>query len=79
MFVKVYTGHEISRTLNVPEIMTGKIKLVRLSVLRTDRLYPPRTFFWYSFLLEVESNPGPQYGWKANPAVILTAVSISFS
>jgi hypothetical protein len=32
--------------------------VVRLSALRTDRLYP-RKYSWYSFLLEVESTPGP--------------------
>ena len=33
--------------------------VVRLSALRTGRLYP-RKYSWYSFLLEVESTPGPQ-------------------
>jgi len=30
------------------------MKVVRLSVLRTSRLYSPRRYQWYSFLLETE-------------------------
>jgi len=40
------------------------MKVVRLSALGTGRIYPPRKYFWYSFLLEAESTPGPQYGRK---------------
>jgi len=40
------------------------MKVVRLSALRTGRLYPPRKYSWYSFLLEAESTPGPQCGRK---------------
>ena len=36
---------------------------VRLSALHTGRLYL-RKHSWYSFLLEAESTPGPQYGRK---------------
>ena len=39
------------------------MKVVRLSALRTGRLYP-RKYPWYSFLLEAESTPGPQCGRK---------------
>jgi len=35
------------------------MKMVRLSALRIGRLYPPRKYSWYSFLLEAESIPGP--------------------
>ena len=35
------------------------MKIVRLSALRTVRLYPPRKYSWYSFLLHAESTPGP--------------------
>jgi hypothetical protein len=37
------------------------MKVVRLSTLRTGRLYPPlpRNYFWYSFLLKAELTPGP--------------------
>jgi len=42
------------------------MKVVRLSALRTGRLYPlpPRKYSWYSFLLEAESTPGPKCGRK---------------
>ena len=33
------------------------MKVVNLSDLRTDRLYNPRKYSWYSFLLEAESSP----------------------
>jgi hypothetical protein len=35
------------------------MKVVRLSALRTDRLYPPRKYSWYLFLFKAESTPGP--------------------
>ena len=40
--------------------------VVKSSALRTGRLYPPprRKYSRYSFLLEVESTPEPQCGWK---------------
>ena len=40
------------------------LKVVRLSTLRTGRLYPFRKYSWYSFLLGTESNPGPWWGRK---------------
>ena len=40
------------------------MKVVRLSTLCTGRLYPPRKYFWYLFLLEAESTTGPQCGRK---------------
>jgi hypothetical protein len=36
---------------------------VRLSALGPDRLTPQEDS-WYSFLVEPEPTPGPQYGWK---------------
>ena len=39
------------------------MKVVRLSASRTGRLYPGK-YSWYSFLLETESNPGPQCSRK---------------
>jgi len=33
------------------------MKLVTLSALHTGRLYPPRKYSWYSFMLEAESTP----------------------
>jgi hypothetical protein len=42
------------------------MKVVRLSVLSTDCLYPPppRKYSWYSYLLQAESTAGPQCGRK---------------
>ena len=42
-----------------------RMKVVRLSALRTGRL-SPRKYSWYSFLLEAESTPGPEalFKWK---------------
>jgi len=42
------------------------MNVVRLSALRTVRLYPPplRKYAWHSRLLEAESTPGPQCGRK---------------
>ena len=34
------------------------MKVVRLSAVLTGRLYPPRKYYWYSFLLEAESTRG---------------------
>ena len=36
----------------------------RLSALRIGRLYPPRKYSWYSFLLQADSISGPQCGRK---------------
>jgi hypothetical protein len=41
------------------------MKVVRLSVSRTDRLYPQKCP-WYSFSLQAESNPGRNMSLK-NP------------
>jgi hypothetical protein len=35
----------------------------RVAALRAGRLYPHETF-WYSFMLEAESTPGPYCGWN---------------
>jgi hypothetical protein len=34
-----------------------------VSLIRRSQLYPQEDA-WYSFLLEAESTPGPQCGWK---------------
>jgi len=48
-----------SRRLRLPEFLDNRhMKVVKLSSLRTGRLYPSR-HSWYLFLLEVESTPGP--------------------
>jgi hypothetical protein len=46
--------------VEVPRFFDSRhIKMVRLSALRTGRLYPPRKYSRYSFQLEAESTPGP--------------------
>jgi hypothetical protein len=59
--LQAWTGPEGSRRLRLPEFLDNRhIKMVRLSALRTGRLYPrSRKYYWYSFLLEVESTPKP--------------------
>jgi hypothetical protein len=53
------TGPESSRVIEVPRFQDNRhMKVVRLSALRTERLYPLRKYSWYSFLLEGESTPG---------------------
>jgi len=40
------------------------MKVVRSSALCTGRLYPPRKYSRYSYMLKAELTSGPQYGWK---------------
>ena len=45
-----WTGHEGSRRMRLPDNHENRyMKVQRLSVLRTGRLYPPRKYSWYSF------------------------------
>ena len=57
--LQAWTGPEVSRKLSFPDFMTTAQDGGRLSALRTGRLYPPRKYSWYSFLLEADSTPGP--------------------
>jgi len=57
--LQAWIGLEGSRKLRFPYFVTTAQDGGRLSVLRTGRLYPPRKYSWYSFLLEAESTPGP--------------------
>ena len=54
---QAWTGPEGSRKLKLPDFVTTAQDGGRLSALRTGRLYPPRKYSWYSFLLEAESTP----------------------
>jgi len=58
--IQAWTGPEGSRRLKRPEFLDNQhIKVVRLSALRTGRLYTPWKYCWYSFLLEAGSTPVP--------------------
>ena len=59
--VQAYRVPGGSKRLMLPEFSDNRhIKVVRLSALRTGRLYP-RGYPRYLFQLEAESNPGPSY------------------
>jgi len=63
--VKARTGPPGSRRLRFPEFLHNRhTKTVRLPALRTSLRYTTRRYTRYSFLLRVESNPGPKCGWK---------------
>jgi hypothetical protein len=50
--LQVCTGPEGSKTVRLAEIIDNRqMKLARLSALRIGRLYPPRKYSWYSFLV----------------------------
>jgi hypothetical protein len=58
--LQAWTGPWGFQEFEAPEFLDNwHMKVVRLSALRTGRLYP-RKDSWYSFLLEAELNPGPQ-------------------
>jgi len=56
--LQAWSGPEGSRNLRFQDYMTAAQNVVRLSTLRTGRLYPSKCSC-YSFLLEAESNPEP--------------------
>jgi len=56
--LQAWTGPEGSRKLRLPDFVTTAQGGGRLSALRTGG-FTPRKYSWYSFLLEVESTPGP--------------------
>jgi hypothetical protein len=57
--LQAWTGPEGSRKLRLSDFVTTAQDGGRLSVLRTGRIYLPRKYSWYSFLLEAESTAGP--------------------
>jgi len=53
-----------SWSLRFPEFLDNRhMNVAKLSALRTSHLYLRETFF-YSFMLEAETTPGPQCGRK---------------
>jgi hypothetical protein len=60
MPMQAWAGPLESRRLSVLEFKYNRhMKVVRLSAVRTGQIYPQNKYSWYSFLLEVESTPGP--------------------
>ena len=58
--LQAWTGPWSCQKLMAPRFQNNRqMKAVRLSALRTGRLWPPRKYSWYSLLLEAESTPGP--------------------
>jgi uncharacterized protein (DUF2384 family) len=58
--LQAWTRPEGSKRLRLTRFQDNRhMKVVRLSALCTDCLYPPRKYSWYSFELEAESTPGP--------------------
>jgi hypothetical protein len=58
--LQAWTGPWEFQEIEAPEFLDNRhMKVVRLSALRTGRLYP-RKDSWYSFLLEAESIAGSQ-------------------
>jgi hypothetical protein len=54
--LQAWINPEGSRRLRLPDFKDNRnVKVVRLSALRTGRIYPSRKYSWYSFLLEAES------------------------
>jgi hypothetical protein len=59
--LQAWTDPEGSRKLRLPDFVTMVQDGGRFSALRTGRPpLPPRKYFWYLFLLEAESTPGPE-------------------
>jgi hypothetical protein len=56
--LQAWSGPEGSRKLRFPDFLTTDRMVIKLSALRTGRVYP-RKYSWYSFLLEAELTPGP--------------------
>ena len=54
-----WTDPEVSRSLRLPDFK--KISTLRWSGCQpyAPAAFTPRKYFWYSFLLEAESTPGP--------------------
>ena len=62
--LEAWTGPEGSRKLRLPDFMTTAQECGKVVSLTHWRLFTPRKYSWYSFLLEAESTPGPQCDWK---------------
>ena len=57
--LQAWTGPEGSRKLSFPDFVTTAQDGGKVVSLTHRPLFTPRKYFWYSFLLEAESTPGP--------------------
>ena len=55
---------EVSKRLRLPDFITSAHEGGKVVSPKHRPPLPPRKYFWYSFLLDVESKPGPQFGRK---------------
>jgi hypothetical protein len=57
--LQALTGPEGSRKLRLPDFKTIRIERWQGCQPYAPAAFMPRKYFWYSFLLEAESTPGP--------------------
>jgi len=57
--LQAWSDPEGSRKLRFPDFVTTAQDGGKVVSLRHRPLFTPRKYSWYSFLLEVESTPGP--------------------
>jgi len=63
--LQAWIGPYGSRKLRLPEFLDNwHMKMVRLPALHISRLYNPRRYTWYPFLLEAAMTTRPQLSWK---------------
>jgi len=58
--LQAWTGPEVSRKLRFPDFVTTAQDGGTVVSLTLRPLFTPKKYYWYSFLLEAESTPGPQ-------------------
>ena len=64
VLLQALSGSEGSRNLRFPDFMTTAQDGGKVVSLTHRPPLPPRKYCWYSFLLEAESAPAPQYDRK---------------
>jgi hypothetical protein len=58
--LQALTGPEGSRRLRLPDFKTINTWRWQVCQPHASAAFTPRKYFWYSFLLEAESSPGPE-------------------
>ena len=64
VLLQAWNGPEGSRKFRFPDFMTTAQDGGKVVSLTHRPPLPHRKYFWYSFLLEAESTPGPWYDRK---------------